>query len=357
MSADNEDNTSTTTVLDYSSYYDLTEEYAPCNTNNVRAFGMVFLPTLYSLVIILGFIGNGLVVWVLVKHRNQINLTDICLFNLALSDLLFLITLPFYTHFSRVSTWPFGDFMCRFSAVSHNTGFFSSIFFMVAMTMDRYLAIVHSLKVTQFRTLKTGIILTVVVWMLSLSVSLPASIFTKVTNGSYGMSCHSDFENKHWRLYSLFASNILGLVIPLLVMVTCYSGIISTLLNMKGAKKHRVVKLIFSIIVAFFLFWAPYNICLFLKFLKSEGKLEGDECNLEANLGLALTVTEPIAFSHCCLNPIIYAFVGQKFRKRALQLLKSWVPGILSAGGLSESSYRRGSVMSRSSEFTPIFIE
>lgn len=350
----NEENTSMTPVYDYSSYYDLPDDFTPCN-NNLRDFGKVFLPTLYSLVIILGFIGNGLVVCVLAKQRYH-NLTDICLLNLALSDLLFLTTLPFYVHFSRVSSWPFGDFMCRFSAVSHNTGYFSSIFFMVVMTLDRYLLITHSFKVAQFRTLKTGIVLTVLVWMLSLSISLPASIFTKVTNGSYGMSCHSDSENNAWRLYSLFASSILGLVIPLLVMVACYSRIIPKLVSMRGEKKHRVVKLIFSIIVAFFLFWAPYNICLFLKFLKSEGKLKVHECDLETKLGLALTVTEPIAFSHCCLNPIIYAFAGQKFRARALWLLRSCVPGIPSAGGLLDSTYWKNSVMSRSSDVTPTFI-
>ncbi|XP_041799021.1 C-C chemokine receptor type 1-like [Chelmon rostratus] len=353
------ENTSLTPAYDYSSYNDLIGDFAPCESNDVRAFGKVFLPALYCLVFILGFIGNGLVVCVLVRQRNQTNLTDICLFNLALSDLLFITTLPFYAHFSRVSAWPFGDFMCRFAAASHNTGFFSSIFFMVVMTLDRYMVIMHSFKVARYRTLKAGIALTVLVWMLSLSVSLPAFIFTKVTNNSSGPSCHPDSENNAWRLYNLFAANILGLLIPLMVMIACYSCILVKLVNMRSAKKHRIVKLILSIVVAFFLFWAPYNICLFLNFLKAEGKLKGNECTLEANLGLALTVTEAFAFSHCCLNPIIYAFVGQRFRKQVLQLLRTWVPGIhcTYTEGWSDNSYRKSSVMFRSSDVTPTFIK
>ncbi|KAF3859635.1 hypothetical protein F7725_022034 [Dissostichus mawsoni] len=59
---------------------------------------------------------NGLVVCVLVKHRKQTNLTDICLLNLALSDLLFIVMLPFYSHYSRVGQWTFGDFLCRFAS-------------------------------------------------------------------------------------------------------------------------------------------------------------------------------------------------------------------------------------------------
>lgn len=294
-------------------------------------------------------------VCVLLKHRNQTNLTDICLFNLAVSDLLFILTLPLYAHFSVVGEWTFGDFMCHFTTVFHNTGFFSSIFFMVVMTLDRYVVILHAHTVARYRTLRTGITLAAVVWMLSLSVSVPAIIFTKVTNQSYGLSCHYVPENYAWKLYNLFATNILGLVIPLLVMVACYSRIIPTLLKMRSAKRHRVVKLIISIVVAFFLFWAPYNICLFVSFLKFKGNLQ---CDLDVSLKLAIAVTETFAYSHCCLNPIIYAFVGQKFMKRALQLLKNWVPGLHlpSTGDLSDSSFRKSSVMSRSSDVTSTVI-
>ncbi|XP_039660697.1 C-C chemokine receptor type 1-like isoform X2 [Perca fluviatilis] len=315
-------------------------------------FGKVFLPTLYSLVFILGFLGNGLVVCVLVKHRNQTNLTDICLFNLALADLLFVLTLPFYSHYLVVGQWTFGDFMCRFASGSHNTGFFSSIFFMVVMTLDRYVVIMHTQKMARYRTVRLGIVMTVSVWMLSLCVSLPVIIFTKVKNESHGQTC-SHAPNDAWKSYHTLTINVLGLMIPLLVMIVCYSRIIPILMNMRSAKKHRVVKLIVSIVIAFFIFWAPYNITLFLVFLKSEGVLPKN-CKVESNLGLSVTVTETFAYTHCCLNPIIYAFVGQKFMKRALQLLKKWVPGILlpSNRDLSDSSYRKSSNVSRSSVVT-----
>ncbi|XP_045899831.1 C-C chemokine receptor type 2-like [Micropterus dolomieu] len=348
-----------TTAISYNylSYYDDMGigDFSPCNYDHVGNFGRVFLPTLYSLVFILGFIGNGLVVCVLVKHRNQTNLTDICLFNLALSDLFFVLTLPFYSHYSVVSEWTFGGFMCSFIAGLHNIGFFSSIFFMVVMTLDRYVVIMHAHTVARYRTLRKGIALTVLVWMLSLSVSLPAFIFTKITNESGVVRCAYLPENDGWETYNLFATNMLGLVIPLLVMVVCYSRIIPTLVNMRTAKKHRVVKLILTIVVVFFLFWAPYNICLFLRFLKSKGKLLLD-CKKEGQLMVSVTVTETFAYTHCCLNPIIYAFVGQKFMKRAVHLLSKWVPGS-HFKDLSDSSFRKSSVMSRSSEVTSTFIK
>ncbi|XP_074510342.1 C-C chemokine receptor type 5-like [Sebastes fasciatus] len=344
-----------TTTNDYGEYYG--EEglgFAPCSNTDLKKFAQVFLPTLYSLVFILGFIGNGLVVCVLVKHRNQTNLTDICLFNLALSDLLFVLTLPFYSHYAVVGQWTFGDFMCRFTSGSHSIGFFSSIFFMVVMTLDRYVVIVHTHKVARHRTLRAGVALSVFVWMLSLCVSLPNVVFTKVTNKSHGLDCTYDPENEAWKLYDTFTIHVLGLVIPLLVMIVCYSRIIPILLNMRSAKKHRVVKLIISIVVAFFLFWAPFNISLFLLFLKSKGMLQSN-CDVEANVKLSVTVTETFAYTHCCLNPIIYAFVGQKFMKRVLQLLRKWMH-LPFTRAWSHSSHRKSSVMSRSSDATSSFV-
>lgn len=352
------DGENVTMVYNYSDYYDgIPSDFAPCNNANLKDFRKVFLPTLYSLVFIIGFLGNGLVICVLVKHRKQTNLTDICLFNLAFSDILFVLTLPLYSHYSVVGQWTLGDFMCRFTAGFHSTGFFSSIFFMVVMTLDRFVVIMYAHKVARYRSMRAGIVLTVSVWMLSLWVSLPAVIFTKVSNESDGQACDYTPEKDAWRLYNIFTINILGLVIPLLVMIVCYSRIIPILMKMRSAKKHRVVKLIISIVIAFFLFWAPYNISLFLGFLKSKGQLKSD-CDMEANLRLSMLVTETFAYSHCCLNPIIYAFVGQKFMKRALQLLRKWVPGIQLpfARYLSDSSHRKSSVMSRSSEVTSNFI-
>ncbi|XP_060906996.1 C-C chemokine receptor type 2-like [Labrus mixtus] len=331
--------------------YDYGVDSAPCDLTELWAFGKVFLPTIYSLVFILGFLGNGLVVCVLVKHRNQTNLTDICLFNLALSDLLFVLTLPFYAHYSRVGQWTFGNFMCRLASGSHNTGFFCSIFFMVVMTIDRYMMILHAHKVARYRTLRAGIALSVAVWLVSLSVSLPVFIFTRV-NDSQVLSCYYNSQSDTWRHYNIFMANILGLLIPMLVMIVCYSRIIPILMNMRSKKKHRVVKLIIAIVVTFFIFWAPYNISLFLTFMKS--KLPGDVCKLEENLRLAVTVTETFAYTHCCLNPIIYAFAGQKFMKRVMQLLRKCVPWIplSSTRDFSDSSFKKSSAMSRSSEVT-----
>lgn len=293
------------------------------------------------------------------KHRKQTNLTDICLFNLALADLLFAVTLPLQTHYVVVGEWVFGDFICRASKLFHTMGFFGSVFFIVVMTLDRYVVILHSLTGAWYRTLRAGVVITVSVWTLSLSVSLPVAIFSKVTNASYGLACHYTPDHNSWNIYQLFANNVLGLVIPLMVMTACYSRIIPKMVRMKSAKRYRVVRLIVAIMVTFFLFWTPYNIYLLLEFLRNEGGYLSTDCEVDSSLKLANVFTVSIAYTHCCLNPFLYAFVGQKFAKRVLQLLRGWIPSRLlpRSARFSESSSRRSSVLSRSSEVVSTFIK
>uniref|UniRef100_H3BWS8 Chemokine (C-C motif) receptor 2 n=1 Tax=Tetraodon nigroviridis TaxID=99883 RepID=H3BWS8_TETNG len=251
--------------------------------------------------------------------------------------------------------WPFGDFMCPLpSKLLRGT------LVMIFMTLDRYMVIMHAITVARYRTLRAGIFVTMVLWLLSFSVSLPTFIFTEVTNESYGSSCYYAPEKDSWQIYDLFVINVLGLMLPLVVMIVCYSRIIPRLVNMRSTKRHRVIKLIISIMLTFFLFWAPYNFYFFLKFLHRKGKLVGDPCQIEEHLGLTGILTETFAYTHCCLNPIIYAFMGEKFMKRVLIFLRHCFPSLhfvsFLSRDLSMTSRRRSSVMSRSSEVSSTFI-
>jgi hypothetical protein len=107
---------------------------------------------------------------------------------------------------------------------------------------------------------------------------------------------------------------ILGLVLPLLVMVICYSGILRTLLRCRNEKRrHKAVRLIFAIMIVYFIFWAPYNIVLLLTTFPEFFGL--NNCNSSNRLDQAMQVTETLGMTHCCINPIIYAFIGEKFRR------------------------------------------
>lgn len=347
-----DDTAEVTTAPDYGDYYSQTGDVsaAPCKIEDLKDFSQVFLPTLYSLVFIVGFLGNGLVVCVLLRFRHKCNLTDICLLNLALADLLFVFSLPFLAHYAALSSWPWNGAMCRLMTCFYMLGFYASIGFMVVMTLDRYLLIVHSPSIAMWRTLKIGMVLIGVVWAFSLLASLPSIIFVEVKLDGEAYTCTMEVpEGSMWRSFQYMEMNVLGLVLPLSIMVCCYSRIIPTLVNMKTQRKHKAIKLIFIIVITFFLFWTPYHIVIFLHMLKGQGYFL--DCHQMHHLTLAMKWTETIAFTHCCLNPIIYAFAGEKFCRLVVKLVAQWLPRCSVS---RETHERRSSVYSRSSEVTSI---
>uniref|UniRef100_A0A3B1IU15 G-protein coupled receptors family 1 profile domain-containing protein n=1 Tax=Astyanax mexicanus TaxID=7994 RepID=A0A3B1IU15_ASTMX len=284
--------------------------------NNHKHSLVVFFAVASYLVCIVGILGNGL----------KSNMMDVCLFNLAVSDMLFLITLPFWAHFSAVQEWIFGDFLCHTVTALHNLGFYSSIFFMLLMTVDRYVVTVHALSSIFFKrsSSRVGAALVLLVWVLSVGASLPEIVFSREFNDTTGVKCEKVFPNERWKLVGYVQLNVLGLLLPIFVMGFCYSKIIPTLVAMKSKQRFKAIKLMLVMIFIFFLCWTPYNLVAFLKFLSHLSYL--NNCTWQANLGLAMPWVETIAYSHCCLNPFIYFIMGQRFRTLIIKVLKEWFP-------------------------------
>ncbi|KAM6169271.1 C-C chemokine receptor type 3 [Rhynchocyon petersi] len=298
-----------TTPYDY-------EEGSPCEKVTIKDLGAQLLPPLYSLVFVVGLLGNIVVVVILMKYKRLRIMTNIYLFNLAISDLLFLITLPFWIHYAGWNKWVFGHCLCKFLAGVYYLGLYSEIFFIVLLTIDRYLAIVHAVFALRARTVTFGIITSVFTWVLAGLAALPEFIFHEFQEHDDQSLCsphYPEYNVDTWKRFQALRMNILGLALPLLVMAICYSGIIKALLKCPNRQKYKAIRLIFVIMVVFFLFWTPYSLALLLSAFQV--LLPENNCEQSKQLDLALAVTEVVANTHCCVNPIIYAFVGERFRK------------------------------------------
>ncbi|PNI74053.1 CX3CR1 isoform 6, partial [Pan troglodytes] len=92
-------------------YDDLAEA---CSFGDIVVFGTVFLSIFYSVVFAIGLVGNLLVVFALTNSKKPKSVTDIYLLNLALSDLLFVATLPFWTHY-LINEKGLHNAMCKFT--------------------------------------------------------------------------------------------------------------------------------------------------------------------------------------------------------------------------------------------------
>ncbi|KAI9520357.1 hypothetical protein NQZ68_018664 [Dissostichus eleginoides] len=291
--------------------------------------GASFLPALYSIFFLTGLLGNCLVIWVLTRGVRLRSMTDVCLLNLAVADLLLVCTLPFLAH-QAWDHWRFGDAMCKVVLGIYHIVFYCGIFFISLMSIDRYLAIVHAVYAMRARTRSFGMIAAAVTWVVGFMASFPDLIFLQQQPGTNATQyCYPVFpkaalndttsSNSHyWRIFSLFKMNMLGLFVPLLIMGFCYSQIVWRLLNSRSSKK-QAIRLVLIVVVVFFICWVPYNIASLFKALELLHIFS--DCQSSKAIRLALEVTEAIAYSHSCLNPILYVFVGEKFRRHLFRLI------------------------------------
>ncbi|KAM9488826.1 C-C chemokine receptor type 5-like isoform 1-T1 [Clarias gariepinus] len=282
-----------------------------------------FLPVLYSLFFVVGFLGNMLVLWVILRGAQIKSMTDVSLLNLAIADLLLIFTLPFLAHYAR-DTWVFGNVMCTLVLGVYYIGFYAGIFFIVLMSIDRYLAIVHSVFALRIRTKAFGILASTIVWMLAVAASFPELLYLGVEPFGKEIVCSAYPKTKEShnevRSAAFIKMNILGMLIPLSIVGFCYSMVLRRLQMLRNSKK-LAIRLVVVVMVVFFCCWIPYNIAALLKALELKHILT-PECEMSKMIQLMLQATEAVAYSHSCLNPFLYVFVGQKFAKHLTRLLR-----------------------------------
>ncbi|XP_027962781.1 atypical chemokine receptor 2 [Eumetopias jubatus] len=309
---------------DYEYYLDQVA-FMLCRKDEVLAFGRIFLPIFYSLIFVLGLGGNLLLLVVLLWYIPRRRMTEVYLLNLAISNLLFVVTLPFWG-ISVAWHWVFGSFLCKMMSTLYTINFYSGIFFISCMSLDKYLEIVHAQPHHRLRTREKSLLLAAMVWAVALAVSIPDMVFVQTHENPTGVwNCYADFGGHAtiWKLFLRFQQNLLGFLLPLLVMVFFYSRIGCVLVRLRPPGRGRALRIVVALVVAFFVLWFPYNLTLFLHSLL-DLRVFG-ECKVIKQLDYALQVTESIAFLHCCFTPILYAFSSRHFR----QYLKAFLVTVL----------------------------
>ncbi|XP_028282901.1 chemokine XC receptor 1-like [Parambassis ranga] len=320
--------TTTEYVTDYTTllidYYDIEYGDDLCQKTHVIEFGALFTPVLFSIVAILSLFGNILVLIVLIRYENLKSLTNTFILNLAISDLFFTLGLPFWAQY-HVQGWTFGDTVCKTVNFIFYVGFYSSGILLIMMTAHRYIAVMNPLSDIVSTTGKYSIVASAIIWVLSLVAASPALIFTEVKESNY---CTN--KDSFWTVWGIYQQNALFLLSSV-VFIFCYSQIICKLLRPTAQRrKNKTLKLIFILMVVFFVGWVPYNVVIFMQSFSympqpaAESKIVALNCESQKRLDYALNISRIFAFSHCCLNPVFYVFVGVKFKNHLKKMLKSF---------------------------------
>lgn len=269
------------------------------------------------------------------SFEKMTTVTNILLLNLVLSSMIFMSSLPFMAVYMQFSYWIFGDVMCKIVGGMYYLGIYSSVLFLTLLTFDRHLAVVYSLSASRMRNRRYVSISCVVVWL----VSALACVNQMILHTTFFNFAEERMYCDEYPLSSPFHSQVkvagfylqlfLFLLLPLAIISYCYVRIAITVISSTLATKFKIVRLIFFIVVLFFLCWTPFNIALLLD--------DTDNCKESQKRGYVLQITRNLAHLYFCISPILYTFVGQKFQNYFRQMLVKRFPALKKHVSVSQS--------------------
>ncbi|XP_061573173.1 C-X-C chemokine receptor type 3.1 [Cololabis saira] len=329
-----------------------------CDLGNETAFEAAYIPALYSVAFVVGILGNGILLGVLFQSRKNWSVTDTFILHLSVADVLLLVTLPLWAAQSAEEYgWTFSDPLCKITGTVYTVNFYCGIFLLACISLDRYLSIVHATQMYSRRKAWAVQTSCLGVWLFSLILSIPDWIFLEVVYddrrtrsecirnyGKFGLDKMPTLQLASRLLY-----HIVGFLLPSAVLVFCYSCILRQLrCGNQGLQKQRAFRVIIVVVVAFFICWTPYNITLMVDTL-SQGN-DTQTCGVRTTLEKAKTVTSSFGYLHSSLNPILYAFVGVKFRRQLLNILRSLGCKLKPSTKIQKTIHRKSSLWSESGD-------
>lgn len=271
------------------------------------------------------------------RFERLTTVTNILLLNLVVSCLLFMSSLPLQGFYLQSSEWPLGKAMCKIYGCLYYLGLYSSVLFLTLLTFDRHLAVVYSLSASRLRSRRYAVLSCLVVWLVScvacINPLLLHSTFIHFDDKTYCDENAQDvpFLNTEVLRNVMFYMQIfLFLFFPLVVIVYCYARIGITVMSSRLASKFKTMRLIFVIVLLFFLCWMPYNMVELLR--GSDSSCKGQE-----RLGYATHITRNLASLYFCICPLFYTFVGRKFQDYFRQMLVKRFPALKKHISVSQS--------------------
>uniref|UniRef100_A0A4W6EP65 G-protein coupled receptors family 1 profile domain-containing protein n=1 Tax=Lates calcarifer TaxID=8187 RepID=A0A4W6EP65_LATCA len=210
---------------------------------------------IYILVIaVLGIIFNVFVLMVFCLHKKACTVAEIYL--------------------TRKFNWPFGGSLCKLVNLSINMNVYCSIYSLVLVSIDRYMALVHPLSHERLRRPKFAKLSCLLVWALGLLLSVPTLIYREVGDPCKlnATLCYLNYQNTTVQLLCEGMDQIL---------------------------RKKSIKLPL---------WSWH--------------LEG--CSLDTVIETCRQIVNYLSFFNSVLNPILYVIVGKNFREKVMELSKQW---------------------------------
>ncbi|XP_036759997.1 cysteinyl leukotriene receptor 2 [Manis pentadactyla] len=288
--------------------------YRNCTIDN---FKRDFYPIVYLTIFVWGVLGNGFSIYVFLQPYKKSTSVNVFMLNLAISDLLFAITLPFRAdYYIRDFNWVFGDLACRIMSYSLYVNMYSSIYFLTVLSVVRFLATVHPFRLLHVTSTRSAWILCGIIWIFIMASSSVLLHTGSEQKGNVTLCLELNPDKVAKLKIMNYIALVMGFLLPFCMLNICYLLIIRVLLKveipesgLRVAHRKALVTIILALII-FLLCFLPYHILRTLHLIMWKVSL------CKERLHKALVVTLALASANSCLNPLLYYFTGENFKDR-----------------------------------------
>lgn len=305
-------------------------EYHNC-TDVDRLVKRYYLPVAYGIIFVGGLVGNVISISIYVAKLRPWKSSGIIMVNLAATDLLYVLSLPFLVYYySNGDSWTLGDFMCRFMRFGFHFNLYGSILFLTCLAIFRYVVVIKPLWAAQVQRKLWGIVACSAVWITAAAAVTPMLTMISMNeqdNKTYCLDFASTIPVSDVRWYGWLLT-ALGYVLPLVVVFMCYIGMVKQLTKGPHATspcRIRARRMTVLILVVFVVCFLPYHV---LRVLRIETRWNNDtSCAMERGVHAAYIISRPLAGFNTFFNLALYTLSGDQFRRAFVSTFyrESWL--------------------------------
>ncbi|XP_013773885.2 RYamide receptor-like [Limulus polyphemus] len=298
------------------------DSYLQQEENLVPIGIQVLMYIMYITISLAAIGGNGIVCYIVMSDPRMRTVTNFFIVNLAVGDILMaVLCIPFTFVVNLIlGCWPFGAVFCVIFTYAQAVSVFASAYTLIAISVDRYIAIIKPLRPRM--TKLQAKLLIFAVWLVALLTPLPTAIVSKLVpqNNTDRYLCTEVWSTPVQRYYYSMALMTLQYFLPLIVLIFTYTRIAIVVWGKRtpgeaednrdhrlAASKRKMVKMMITCVTAFTLCWLPLNTLL----------VAGDHdpsIYTHPHIMYIWFACHWLAMSHACCNPFIYCWMNSKYR-------------------------------------------
>jgi len=284
-----------------------------------EGFQLALLPSVYGVEFCVALVGNLLALWLLASRGRRSWHTGVVLScNLAVSDLLYALTLPLLIAYYKMDKhWPFGDAMCKVDRFLFACNLYASIFFVMCISVNRCVALAYPFFTrSHVSPARVGAV-AVAVWAAVAALCSPVLAFasTCAAPDSKKTECvaHCGRDDGHAHLLYVVSRGVLGCLLPFAVTFASYCVVVRVVwrnAHISRPEKQKVALMVASVVVLYAVSFVPYHVFqsyhLYLK-VHYPGAFV---CWVYK----AYQVSKALATLNMCLHPVLYMAVLDSIR-------------------------------------------